>query len=399
MRNLYLKKREDRRLRAGHLWIFSNEVDVQKSPLTQFAPGEWANIINAEGKELGTAYVNSASLIAARIVSHAVSTPLDMALLQERLQKALILRETYFASPYYRLCHGEGDFLPGLIIDRYADTLAVQISTAGMEAIRHSLVKVLENMLKPRCIRFCNDIAARTLENLPRLQEDILGTAPEFIDVPEQGAVFRVPFAAGQKTGWFYDQRRNRSEAAKYAKHRSVLDAFCYTGGFGVAAAMQGARSVSFLDSSQSALDSAFANLQSNAPTCAAKEESTTYHKDAMQGLAQLRHEEKRFGLVSIDPPAFMKRRKDAARGLAAYKKINGLALDLLENDGILITSSCSHHLSMEALHACVREAAAKRGLHGQILWQGYQGPDHPIHYAMPETAYLKCIIARFWKD
>ena len=403
MQNIVLKRREDRRLRGGHLWIFSNEVDVKSSPLTAFAPGEAARVLDAGGTVLGTAYVNPASLICARLVSRKADTPLDGALLRQRLRTALSLRESLFDAPYYRLCHGEGDFLPGLVVDRYDDVLAVQMSTAGMDVCREALLEELTALCKPRCIALRNDIGARELENLPRVNEDALGVSPSHLEVPENGAVFRVPFAEGQKTGWFFDQRRNRAEAARYAKGHRVLDAFCYAGGFGVVAAVQGAASVTFMDASRTALDSASENLARNAGSCAGE----AVHGDAMQELGRLRTEIREgqrqpFGLVSIDPPAFIKRRKDAATGLAAYRKINALALDLLdvsgEAGGILVTSSCSHHLEAEALRQCVQLAAAKRGLHGQWLWQGTQGPDHPIHVAMPETAYLKCLVARFWR-
>lgn len=404
MRELILKRREDRRLRGGHLWIFSNEVDVKQSPITDFAPGESACVKDASGNVIGTAYVNPASLICARLVSRQENTPLDGALLRQRLQKALALRETLFDAPYYRLCHGEGDFLPGLVVDRYNDVLAVQMSTAGMEAARNALLEELTALLHPSCITLRNDIGIRQLENLPLLTEDVLGTSPAFLDIPENGATFRVPFAEGQKTGWFFDQRRNRAEAARYAKGQHVLDAFCYAGGFGVVAAVNGAKSVTFLDSSRPALDASLSNLANNVAGDSCNGEAI--HGDALQELTtlrdQIRQEERPpFGLVSIDPPAFIKRRKDAGTGLAAYRKINGQALDLLDlsgEGGVLVTSSCSHHLETEALLQCVQLAAAKRGLHSQILWQGTQGPDHPIHAAMPETAYLKCLVARFWR-
>lgn len=402
MRELILKKREERRLRAGHLWIFSNEVDVKQTPLTDFTPGESARVLDAGGNVLGTAYVNPASLICARLVSRQDNTPLDGALLRQRLQRALHLREKLFERPYYRLCHGEGDFLPGLVVDRYGDVLAVQMSTAGVEACRDSLLEELTQLLSPSCIALRNDIGTRQLENLPQVNEDALGTSPAFLDIPENGATFHVPFAEGQKTGWFFDQRRNRAEAARYAKGQRVLDAFCYAGGFGVTAAMNGAASVTFMDSSRPALEASMSNLGSNA-ACP----GDVIHGDALQELTKLRDQIRQgerppFGLVSIDPPAFIKRRKDEATGLAAYRKINAQALDLLdltgEDGGVLVTSSCSHHLEAPALLNCVQLAAAKRGLHSQILWQGTQGPDHPIHACMPETAYLKCLVARFWR-
>ena len=247
MQQLFLKKHEDRRLRAGHLWIFSNEVDVKRSPLTAFAPGEAAQVCAADGRTIGTAYVNPASLIAARIVSRKADEPLDAALIKKRLERALQLRETLFDVPFYRLCHGEGDWLPGLVLDRYGDVFSAQITTAGMEAQKDALLEVLGELFTPKAVLLRNDVGVRTMENLPLLVETGMGTVPDEIEVRESGAAFTVSLAEGQKTGWFYDQRPNRVEAAKYAKGKTVLDAFCYAGAFGVMAARNGAAGVTFL--------------------------------------------------------------------------------------------------------------------------------------------------------
>lgn len=394
MQQLCLKRGEDRRLRTGHLWIFSNEVDVKRTPLTAFSPGEAALVVDSGGRPIGTAYVNPASLISARLVSRQSDCPLNADLLRSRLERALELRTRLFSQPYYRLCHSEGDFLPGLTIDRYGEHLAVQISTAGMEVHKEALVDVLAALLKPASITLCNSTPVRQLENLPGYIETVLGTAPSHVTVPENGAMFTVVFLEGQKTGWFYDQRVNRAEAARYAAGVDMLDAFCYAGGFGVMAALAGARSVTFLDASASALTMAEANATSAAPAC-------TLHSvqgDALEVLQNIKDKGQRFGVVSVDPPAFIKRRKDAEQGLQAYRRVNELALDLLEDGGVLVSSSCSHHLEAEMLRRIITQSAAKRRLHGQILYQGSQGPDHPIHTAMPESAYLKCVIGRFWK-
>lgn len=394
MQQLCLKRGEDRRLRTGHLWIFSNEVDVKRTPLTAFSPGEAALVVDSGGRPIGTAYVNPASLISARLVSRQSDCPLNADLLRSRLERALELRTRLFSQPYYRLCHSEGDFLPGLTIDRYGEHLAVQISTAGMEAHKEALVDVLTALLKPASITLCNSTPVRQLENLPSYIETVLGTAPSHVTVPENGAMFTVDFLEGQKTGWFYDQRVNRAEAARYAAGVDMLDAFCYAGGFGVMAALAGARSVTFLDASASALTMAEANATSAAPAC-------TLHSvqgDALEVLQNIKEKGQRFGVVSVDPPAFIKRRKDVEQGLQAYRRVNELALDLLEDGGVLVSSSCSHHLEAEMLRRIITQSAAKRRLHGQILYQGSQGPDHPIHTAMPESAYLKCVIGRFWK-
>ena len=395
MQQLFLKKHEDRRLRAGHLWIFSNEVDVKRSPLTAFAPGEAAQVCDAGGRPLGTAYVNPASLIAARIVSRRADEPLDAGLIRKRLDRALKLRETLFGVPFYRLCHGEGDWLPGLVLDRYGDVFSAQITTAGMEAQKDALLDVLGEMFKPKAVLLRNDVGVRAMENLPLTVENGMGFAPEEIEVLESGASFAVSLSEGQKTGWFYDQRPNRVEAAKYAEGKSVLDAFCYAGGFGVMAARHGATSVTFLDASKAALGMAARNLAANAPACGGE----TLPGDALETLAALRDEGRRFGVVCLDPPAFIKRKKDAEQGLNAYRRVNDLGLQLVEDGGILTSCSCSHHLEAEALRRLIAQCAAKRGLNTQLLYQGFQGPDHPVHPSMPETAYLKVFILRVWKD
>lgn len=392
MRSLVLKKDEDRRIRAGHLWVFSNEVDVAKSPLTEFTPGEEATLLNAQGKTLGSLCVNPNSLICGRLHSRKANIPLDEKLLRERLARALEARERSFSSPWYRLCHGEGDFLPGLVIDRYGSHLALQLGTAAMESRKQVLVQCLEDLLKPASFRFDNDIASRSLEGLGRKNE-IIGTEPELLEVPENGCTFTVAAAHGQKTGWFYDQRANRREFARYANGREVLDIFSYAGGFGVTAAFSGAKSVAFLDASETALEFCRRNVARAAPGLSAVE---TILGDAFQRLAELAASGRRFSLISLDPPAFIKRRKDAAQGLAAYRKINLLAASLLAPGGILATSSCSHHLDGRELDRAIANAAAKLGRSASIIYSAGQDSDHPVHAAMPETAYLKCRIVRF---
>lgn len=391
MKPLALKKNEDRRIRTGHLWVFSNEVDVQKTPLTDFAPGEEATLLDARGKALGSLCVNPGSLICGRLHSREADTPLDGALLRERLARALAAREAYFSGPWYRLCHGEGDFLPGLVIDRYGDHLTLQLGTAALETRKETLVEVLQDLLAPASLFFDNDIPSRGLEGLTRQSESV-GPVPEFLEVPENGCRFRVATAQGQKTGWFYDQRANRREFARYARGADVLDIFSYAGGFGVTAAAACARSVTFLDASAPALALCRHNMEANAPEAAVE----TQEGDAFRLLADLAAAGRRFSLISLDPPAFIKRRKDAAQGIAAYRKINFLAASLLAPGGVLATSSCSHHLDGAELTRAIAHASARLGRPARLLFSGGQGPDHPVHAAMPETAYLKCRLVRF---
>lgn len=390
MRSIYLKKNEDRRLRAGHLWIFSNEVDTSRSPLGDFAPGQEANVLDARGIVLGSATVNPASLICARLHSRQPDVPLDARLIGERLEKALRLRERIMAGPWYRLCHSEGDFLPGLVVDRFADHLIVQIGTAGMEERREQLARCLRDLLSPAGMHFENGIPARKLENLPD-QPMTMGEMPDLAQIPENGCRFVAPLRGGQKTGWFYDQRQNRELFARYAGAASVLDICCYAGGFGVGAARHGARSVTFLDSSLAALDLARENMRINAPECGAE----YICGDIFSILAEMRSEGRKFDLISLDPPALIKRKKDAARGIAAYRRLNDLALGLLADGGILASSSCSQHLARESLLSCLGRAAARRKIGLRVLHGGSQAADHPAHFAMPETAYLKCFFVQ----
>ena len=389
METLYLKRGEDRRLRAGHLWVFSNEVDVKRSPQTALTPGQAVNVADAGDRVLGTAYVNPASLIAARLVSRKPDTPLDADRLRARLSDALALRQRLFERPFYRLCHGEGDRLPGLVVDRHGEHVVAQISTAGMDILTPALVDILRDLLHPASLLLDNDLPSRDLEGLARGTAAPLGPVPDTVDVEENGLRYTVPLAQGQKTGWFYDQRANRAALAPFAAGASVLDVFCYAGGFGALAARHKARSVAFVDASATALDFA----RRNAETAAPHTEVDCLRGDALSILADLRREGRRFDAVCLDPPAFIKRRKDARQGLEAYRRLNELGLDLVEPGGVLLTCSCSHHLEADTLRGLVAKAAARRHGHARLLRQGFQGPDHPIHPSMPETAYLKAFL------
>ena len=243
METVFLKKGEDRRLRAGHLWVFSNEIDVKRSPLVSFTPGESVLVADCGGRILGTGYVNPASLIAVRMISRRAEETLDADLLRRRLSDALALRERMFQRPFYRLCHGEGDFLPGLVADRHGDHVVCQITTAGMDVHTEELVSVLDELLHPASILLDNDVASRDLEGLERFQRSALGEAPEELQIEENGLTYVLPLKGGQKTGWFYDQRVNRAALAPFVQSLPgchVLDAFCYAGGFGALADLGG---------------------------------------------------------------------------------------------------------------------------------------------------------------
>ena len=234
---LILKKNEDRRLRAGHLWVFSNEVDIKRTPLKAFAPGELVEIQASNGHAIGTGYVNPNSLICARILSRDAAHAPDRSLLVHRLNIALSLRERLYAKPYYRLVFGESDGLPGLVVDRYGEVLVAQITTAGMENMKADIVAALVKVMKPTGILLRNDVGIRELEGLPLYTEVAQGTVPDTAIIEEHGCRFEVPLAGGQKTGWFFDQHDNRGRMQRYIPGKRVLDVCSYVGAWGVQAA------------------------------------------------------------------------------------------------------------------------------------------------------------------
>ncbi|MCO7225165.1 class I SAM-dependent rRNA methyltransferase [Pleionea sp. CnH1-48] len=388
---LVLKKNEEKRIKGGHLWIFSNEVDTQKSPLKSFQTGQQVLIESASGQKLGTGYINPQTLLCARIVSRDPKLQLDRSLLVHKLNIAQSLRERCFDKPFYRLCYGESDGLPGLIVDRYNEHLVVQITTAGMEQHKEAIVDALCKVVKPTSILLRNDSSARKQEGLDSYVEQAFGETPEQIVIEENQTQFAIHPHSGQKTGWFYDHRISRKQIAQYAKGKKVLDVFSYIGAFGLQMATAGAEEVWCLDASSKALD----ELQYNAELNGVADRLTTVEGDAFTALAALKEQGERFDVIVVDPPAFIKKKKDHKAGLQGYRKINELAMRLLSKDGILLSASCSMHLKAEELQDILRTSSRHLDKQLQIIEQNHQGPDHPIHPAIPETRYIKGFISR----
>ena len=388
---LRLRKNEDRRLRAGHLWVYSNEVDVEATPLRNFQPGQPVTIQASNGKFLGTGYINPHVLLCARLVSRDPEHPLSPSLLVHRLNVALSLRERLYAQPFYRLVHGEGDGLPGLIVDRYGDQYVAQLTTAGMERMKEDVLAALQKVLKPQAVLWRNDSPVREMEGLERYVADAVGEISKMMTVEEDGLRFQVALRTGQKTGWFYDQRDNRARLGRYIRDRRVLDVFSYVGAWGIRAAAHGAREVLGVDSSAPALELAAANVVLNGVS----DRVQFQQGDAFEVLKALREARERFDVVIVDPPAFIKRRKDLKEGTLAYRRINEMAMQVLERDGLLVSCSCSQLFSREALQETLLQASRHLDRNLVILEQGRQGPDHPVPPAIPETDYLKAVIAR----
>lgn len=388
---LKLKKNEDRRLRAGHLWVYSNEVDTKYTSLKDFAAGEAVIVEDSRGHKLGSATVNPHSLICARLVSRDVDQRLGKSLIKHRLNVALALRDRLFAKPYYRLVYGESDWLPGLVVDRYGDVLVVQITSAGMERVKDELIATLEKVLRPKVIILRNDTAMREQEGLDQYVETVVGSAPLDIQLEENGVAFEIPALGGQKTGWFYDHRTSRARLPQLVKGKRVLDVFSYLGGWGVQAAVAGAADVLCVESSAKAVEYIHRNAQLNNVT----DLVASLQGDAFEGLKQLREAREKFDIVIVDPPAFIKRKKDSKQGESAYRRINQQAMQLLNKDSVLISASCSQHFTREQLLSVLHKAGRHLDRQLQVFDQGHQGPDHPIHPFIRETEYLHTFFTR----
>lgn len=390
--DLFLNKREERRIRSGHLWVYSNEVNVKRSPLKELETGQLVNVKNHQGNIMGSGYVNPSTLIAVRLVSREADCDLNEDWFTRRLSRALSLRENYFSAPCYRLCHSEGDWLPGLIVDRFGDTLVAQCNTAGLNTRREIISSALHKLCQPTGILWRNDNGARKLEGLP-LEDEVEGEVPDIVELTENGLRFQVDLRAGQKTGWYYDHRENRAWTAQWVKDASVLDVFSYAGAWSVLAAQSGASEVMAVDASEPALQTLKQNMSLNQ----VRTPYLTLQGDAFARLKDLKDQERQFDVVIVDPPAFIKRRKDAQAGQQAYYRINQMAMALLKPGGMLVSASCSHHFSLDQLRQTVTNACQGLKRDIQIVRESYHAVDHPIHPAMPETRYLKTLFTRIF--
>ncbi len=392
MKTLSLKKGEDGRLRSGHPWVYSNEIDTTKSPLSSYTAGELVVVQDHHGSKMGVGTINPQALITVRLLSNDANTAFDHHFFTKRFTAALALRERLFKTPHYRLVFSEADALPGLVIDRYGQHAVVQINTAGMEAMRDVIGAALQEVIPElTSILLSNENSMRTHEKLSHYQEDLLGLTPAETVIEENGVSFSIPLLAGQKTGWFYDHRLNRLRLTDYVKEKRVLDVFSYLGGWGIQAAAFGATSVDCIEASKLACDL----ITHNAKLNHLADKVNVIQSDAFDAMKALIQAGKTYDVITLDPPAFVKRAKDRREGMLAYQRVNELALKLLTPGGILVSCSCSMHVSLEELQSLVQRAAVRTRSTLQILERGHQGPDHPIHPAIPETDYLKAIFIR----
>ena len=384
-KTIKLKPKEGRRARAGAPWIFSNEIEMDAATKA-LPPGSVVNVAFDDGQPVGVGYFNAKSLIAVRLLDGAPDTVIGTGFFARRIERALKIREAIFARPFYRLVHAEGDGLPGLTLDRFGDTVVAQITTAGMEALIDPLLAALEKTLAPAHVILRNDAPSRALEGLEDYVRAAKGDATR-LAVEENGSRYFANLAEGQKTGWYYDQRDNRAFMAGLAKGRTVLDAYSYTGGFGIAAAKAGATEVICLDSSAPALALAEDSAAANGVSIKAVK------ADVFEELERLAAAKETFDIVIADPPPFVKARKDLEPGAKAYRKLARLAAQVTAPGGFLLLASCSHNIPMERFAAECAAGLARAPRRATLIRQAGAGADHPVHPMLPETAYLKALV------
>jgi 23S rRNA (cytosine1962-C5)-methyltransferase len=383
---LRLKPKEGRRARAGAPWIFSNEIALDPKAKT-LAPGSLVHVQGDDGQNFGTGYFNPKSLIAVRLLDPAPNERIDAAFFARRLRHALATREAFYDAPYYRLVHAEGDGLPGLVIDRFGDICSVQVTTAGMEALTPAILEALDEVIAPQTVVLRNDTPARALEGLESYVRPAKDEMPSRITVIENGIRYFADLGTGQKSGWYYDQRDNHAFMANLAKGRSVLDAYCYAGGFAIAAGRSGATEVVGLDSSQAALDLA-------QEAAAANGISANFVKaDVFEELERLAARGETFDIVIADPPPFVKSRKDLEAGAKAYRKLARLAAAVTARSGFLFLASCSHNIPADRFALECGIGILRGGRRAALIHQSGAGADHPVHPLLPETAYLKALV------
>ena len=372
---------------AGHPWVFSNEIaGIDGERL----PGAPAEVYSHGGKLIGTGYYNPRSLIAVRLLAPGRADIDAPAFYLERLQRALDVRRTLYPGlETYRVVHGEGDFLPGLVVDKYGGYLSIQLLSWGMDARREPIVEALVELFRPAGIVARNDVAVRSLEGLDERVEILYGDIPDEVEIEEHGLRFRVNLTAGQKTGHFLDQKENHLLLKEISPGREVLDCFCYSGSWGVHAAHFGARGVTCVDISERAIGLARENAALNGLDSHIDFEVA----DVFDRLRTLKGEARSFDLIVLDPPAFVKSKKALREAEKGYLTINRRALDLLRPGGYLITCSCSYHMEREMFRELLAAAARQAGTSMRLVTVRSQAPDHPVLLHVPETEYLKCVV------
>jgi 23S rRNA (cytosine1962-C5)-methyltransferase len=377
------------RLRSGYPWVM--RADLAKKRPKDPPPGAIVDFTGADGVFAGRGYFNPRAQIAGRVLTRKPDEAIDRAFLEGRVRRTLEFRTE--PSPFYRLIHAESGGFPGLIVDRYGDVLVAQVNTAGMQRLFPVLQEIFIEIFRPKAIVLRNDTPGREKEGLKREVKAAHGALPaEPFVMSENGAAFYVDVVKGQKTGWFFDQRENRAAVAELAAGKTMIDVFCHTGGFGVAAAVRGATKVTFVDSSAKAL----ADARANAALNGVEGKSLFVEGKAFEVLERLAQDGKTYDVVSLDPPAFIKSRDETGAGLRGYRKLAKLAAPLVAKGGHMFLASCSHHASQKDLLENAAGGIASAGRKAELIRTAGAAADHPVHPMLAETGYLKALTFRF---
>jgi len=387
MIKIRLKKHEDRRIRSGHPWVFSNEIERIDGACDA---GISAELFDAAGSFLGSGYYTPQSLIAFRMLSHQQVDVDSVQFYEQRIAAALKHRlSLYPAMKTFRAVYGESDFLPGLVVDKYDEYLSLQILSAGMERRSDLILEALQRVYSPKGVIARNDVAVRALEGLDQQIRVLAGEIPELMEMEENGLRFLINLREGQKTGGFLDQKQNHLLLRDICRDSAVLDCFCYAGSWAVHAGHFGAASVLGLDISARAVEQAAQNAELNGVSDRVRFEEC----DVFDRLRSLKHEGKKFGVIVMDPPAFVKNRKSIAEATKGYLTVNRRAMELLEPGGYLITCSCSFHMGREPFREMLITAARLARREVRLVATCSQAPDHPVLLSFPESEYLKCFV------
>lgn len=383
MKTVKLRQKEERRILRGHPWVFSNEL---LQPVGECSPGEVVDVLDFSGKFLGRGYINPNTLIAVRILTRK-QEEIDSRFFRRKISAARTLRTMLGFGDSFRAVFSEGDGIPGLIVDKYADTLVVQSLTAGIDRMIENIISALRDEYSPQTIVLRNDTASREIEGLTQEKRIVHGMVHGPVTIEESGIRYHVDILEGQKTGFFFDQRENRQVLKDYVKGMRTLDCFCYVGAWSLTAAYFGASDVIGLDVSEKAIKLASENAVLNGLSAQFK------IADVFDELRRLEKDRERFGCIILDPPAFVKSRAKVREALKGYKEINLRAMRLLEPGGALVTCSCSHHVDQDLFTEMLIDAAYSAGRQARLLETRSQARDHPMLLAARETQYLKCAV------
>lgn len=384
---IILKRGRSRSLKNRHPWLFSGGVERIEGA---FQPGDIVSVFDSENHFLGKGFINPNSQIRVRLLTFR-DEEIDSAFFQRQIEHSLRLREMFIPpqTTAYRLVHSEGDFLPGLIVDRYNDLLVTQFNTLGMFRIKENIVAILQELLHPQTIVEKSEASALREEGLKPVKEILHGDAPGIVTIEENGIKFLVDIMEGQKTGFFLDQRDNRRITGNLAAGKKVLNCFSYTGSFSIYAALNGATTTTSLDSSEPALSLAQQNFPLNGL------DATAHQFVAGNAFEFLREMQDTYDIIILDPPAFVKHKKDVEKGARGYKDINRLAIKQVQNGGLVLTCSCSSFVGWDLFRKIIFSAAQEARRSVQILARPGQPPDHPINIYHPEGEYLKTFLLR----